>query len=116
MVRPAPLSLHLKKFEQNYRCQNERKLSVFPKFLNILRLAGMFYIIYIKKIFDWSKNELMPTISLKFGVHARNWPRIDFQPLEFNFQFYFWRFLGGGEGGVLLVPARSQNIRSLCQA
>ena len=25
--------------------------------LSILHLAGMFYIIYIKKIFDWSKNE-----------------------------------------------------------
>ena len=33
-------------------------------------------------------------ISLKFGVHTRNWPRIDFQPLEFNFEFYFWRLRG----------------------
>ena len=24
----------------------------------------------------------MSTISLKFGVHSRNWPRIDFQSLE----------------------------------
>ena len=31
----------------------------------------------------------MSTISLKFGMHARNWPRIDFQPLEFNFEFNF---------------------------
>ena len=41
----------------------------------------------------------MSTISLKFGMHTRNWPRIDFQPLEFNFEFHFWRFfLGGGLG------------------
>ena len=26
------------------------------------------------------------------GVHTRNWPIIDFQPVEFNFEFYFWRF------------------------
>ena len=24
-----------------------------------------------------------------FDVHTRNWPRIDYQPLEFNFEFYF---------------------------
>ena len=41
--------------EQICRCQNERKLSVFRTFLSILRLARMFYIIYIKKIFDWRK-------------------------------------------------------------
>ena len=35
-------------------------------------------------------------ISLSFGVHTRNWPRIEFQPLEFKFEFYFWRFFGGG--------------------
>ena len=29
----------------------------------------------------------MSTISLKSGVHAREWLRIDFQPLEFNFDF-----------------------------
>ena len=39
----------------------------------------------------------MSTISLKFGVHTRNWPRIDFQLLEFNFEFYFWSF-GRGVG------------------
>ena len=38
----------------------------------------------------------MSTISLKFGVRTRNWPRIDFQPLEFNFEFYFWTFQGAG--------------------
>ena len=38
----------------------------------------------------------MSTISLRFGVHTRNWPRSDFQPLEFNFEFYFWRVRGGG--------------------
>ena len=36
----------------------------------------------------------MSTTSLNFGVHTRNWPRIDSQPLEFNFRFYFWRFQG----------------------
>ena len=45
------------KFEQNCRCQYWRKLSIFRKFLSILRLARLFYVIYIKKIFDWSKNE-----------------------------------------------------------
>ena len=40
----------------------------------------------------------MSTIFLNFGEHARNWPRIDLQPLEFNFEFYFWRFRGGGGG------------------
>ena len=24
-----------------------------------------------------------------FDVYTRNWPRIDYQPLEFNFEFYF---------------------------
>ena len=38
----------------------------------------------------------MPTISLKFGVHTRNWPRIDFQPLEFNFEVIFGDFRGPG--------------------
>ena len=41
----------------------------------------------------------MSTILLNFGVHARNWPRIDLQPLEFNSEFYIWRFRGEGEGG-----------------
>ena len=36
----------------------------------------------------------MSTILLNFGVHARNWPRTDLQPLEFNFELYFWRFQG----------------------
>ena len=36
----------------------------------------------------------MSTILLNFGVHTRNWPRIDLKPLEFNFEFYFWRFRG----------------------
>ena len=49
--------LNLQKFEQNCRCQKWRKLSIFRKFLNILRLARLFCIICIKKIFDWSKNE-----------------------------------------------------------
>ena len=30
----------------------------------------------------------MSTISLKFGVHTRNWNEIGFHPLEFNFEFY----------------------------
>ena len=34
----------------------EETLSI-RKFLSIRRLARMFYIIYIKKIFDWSKKE-----------------------------------------------------------
>ena len=55
----------------------------------------------------------MLTISLKFGVHTRNWPRIDFQPLEFNFEFYYWRFR---EAGFCCLPAKSKNSRSLYQA
>ena len=38
----------------------------------------------------------MSAIALRFGVHTRNWPIIDFQPLEFNFESYFWRFRGEG--------------------
>ena len=34
----------------------------------------------------------MSTILLSFGVHTRNWPKIDLQPLGFNFEFNFWRF------------------------
>ena len=49
--------LNFLKFEQNFRCQKWRKLSIFRKFLSILRLARMFCIIYIVKMFDWSKNE-----------------------------------------------------------
>ena len=44
--------LNFYKFEQSCRSQNWRKLSVFRKFLSILRLARMFYVIYIKKIFE----------------------------------------------------------------
>ena len=36
----------------------------------------------------------MSTISLNFGFHARNWPRIGSQFLKFNFELYFWRFRG----------------------
>ena len=36
----------------------------------------------------------MWTILLKFGVRTRNWPRTDLQPLEFNFELYFCRFMG----------------------
>ena len=42
----------------------------------------------------------MSTISLRFGVRTRNWPGTDFQPLEFNFEFYFWNFRGEGGGGA----------------
>ena len=35
----------------------------------------------------WHYLEFMSTISLKFGVHTRNWPRINFQPLELSFEF-----------------------------
>ena len=36
--------------------------------------------------------EFMSTIFLNAGKHSRNWPRIDFQPLKFNFEFYFEDF------------------------
>ena len=42
------------------------------KFLSILPLARMFYIICIQKIFDWSKNELVGISFLqvgKLGLH-----------------------------------------------
>ena len=48
------------------------------------------------------------TISLKFDVRTRNWPGIDFQPLEFNFEFYFWRFRGGG------LAEFQQGVKSPC--
>ena len=38
--------------------------------------------------------DFMSTISLRFGVHARNWPGIDFQPLEFNSEFDFSEISG----------------------
>ena len=38
-------------------------------------------------------------ISLSFGVHTRNWLRIDLQPLKFIFELYFWKFREGGGGG-----------------
>ena len=41
--------LQMSKFEETF--------SVFRKFLSLLRLASMLYIKYIRKIFDWSKNE-----------------------------------------------------------
>ena len=34
----------------------------------------------------------MSTILLNSGVHTRNWPGIDLQLLEFNFEFYFGDF------------------------
>ena len=44
----------------------------------------------------------MSTISLKFGVHTRNWPGIDFKPLVFNLEFYFVHdqnfYWGRGDG------------------
>ena len=45
----------------------------------------------------WHHLEFMSTISLDFGVCTKNWPRIDLRLLEFNFEFYFWRFRGGGD-------------------
>ena len=36
----------------------------------------------------------MSTISLNFRVHTRNWPRIDFQPIEFNLSLIFGDFGG----------------------
>ena len=59
-------------------------------------------------------------ILLKVGVHTRNWPRIDIQPLEFDFEFHFWeisgRGEGRGEGGVLLSFSKESNSRSLYEA
>ena len=46
----------------------------------------------------------MSTISLRFGVHTRNWPRIDFQPLEFNFEYYFiFGDFGGSRKKIKIV-------------
>ena len=47
--------LHI--FNKLMRNKNKRKLSVFRNFSSFLHLARMFYIIYIKKIFDRTKNE-----------------------------------------------------------
>ena len=61
----------------------------------------------------------MSTISLSFDVHTRNWPRIDFQPLEFNFEFYFWScffFLGGGGGRFAEFQRRVKIVRYPYQA
>ena len=55
----------------------------------------------------------MSAISLNFGVHTGNWPRIDFQRLEFNFELYYWRFRGLG---FAEFQDKSQNRRSLYQA
>ena len=52
----------------------------------------------------------MFTISLSFGVCTRNWPRIDLHPLEFNFEFYFLRFRGGG-GGVWRFAEFQQRVQ-----
>ena len=51
----------------------------------------------------------MSTISFKFGVHTRNWPRNDFQPLDLYFEFYFWRFRGAA---FCRVSAKSQIVSS----
>ena len=37
---------------------------------------------------------IMSMISINFGLDTRNWPRINLQLLEFNFELYFWRFRG----------------------
>ena len=37
--------------------KSEGNFQYFRSFLSILRLTRLFYIIYIKKIFHWSKNE-----------------------------------------------------------
>ena len=37
----------------------------------------------------------MSTILLSFGVHTGNWPRIDLQRLEFNFEFSIVGDFGG---------------------
>ena len=47
----------------------------------------------------------MSTISLKFGVHTRDWPRIDFQSLEFNFELFFF-----GGGSFCLISAKSHIV------
>ena len=53
--------------------------------------------------------EFLSTILLNFGMHTRNWPRIDLQPLEFNSEFYVWKFR-------FAEFQQSQNRRSLYQA
>ena len=65
------------------------------KFLpNLLCLNKLRWISYNEVKVFWHQSEFMSTILLNFGVHARNWQIIDFQPLEFNSEFYFWRFQG----------------------
>ena len=55
------------KFKQNCRCQKERKLLIFWRFLSILRLTRMFYITYINKILDWGKAEKTRMTFLQVG-------------------------------------------------
>ena len=54
----------------------------------------------------------MSSIPLDFGVHTRNWLRIDLQTLKFNFELYFWRF----RGLHFAKFRRSQKSRSQYQA
>ena len=56
--------------------------------------------------------ESVSTILFNSGVYTRNWPRIGLQPLEFNFEFYFWRFRGVGGGGVELGVLLSSSKES----
>ena len=63
--------------------------------------------VVLRKVF-WHHLEFMSTISLNFGVHTRNWPRIDLQPSEFNFEFYFCRF---GGRGVLLSSSKESKYQ-----
>ena len=51
------ITLIFEKFEQNCRYQKLQETFSISEVLSILRLVNVFYIIYIKKIFDWSKNE-----------------------------------------------------------
>ena len=60
-------ALNFKKFEQNADVKIRGNFQYFGSFLSILRLARMFYIIYIKKIFDWSKNEQIKITFLQVG-------------------------------------------------
>ena len=58
----------------------------------------------------------MSTMSLNFGVYIRNWPRIDLQPLKFNFELYSWKFRRGGGGGAGAVSEKNRNSRYQYQA
>ena len=48
----------------------------------------------------------MLKLLLSFGVRTRNCPRIDLQPLEFNFELYFGDFGGGGGGRISLSSSK----------